>query len=174
MRDAGRPEQLASSRRLAATRWLMRACSRLLRSEEHTSELQSPCNLVCRLLLEKKKPPPPRLRCCPRYKLVMPLRPTPRSTSRPRRSSSCSRPSRCAATASSAAETASRTQKHCTQAEAANGRPCPSHSAMTVPQPLYGHPIFEHAPAAATVDYNTGNAAESWRSNQCHPFLFFF
>src|SRR2546426_2083365 len=34
-------------------------CLRLLRatlrSEEHTSELQSPCNLVCRLLLEKKK-----------------------------------------------------------------------------------------------------------------------
>src|SRR5688500_20244432 len=30
--------------------WLVR-----LRSEEHTSELQSPCNLVCRLLLEKKK-----------------------------------------------------------------------------------------------------------------------
>src|SRR2546426_6409146 len=39
-------------------------CGRLLgrarraptsRSEEHTSELQSPCNLVCRLLLEKKK-----------------------------------------------------------------------------------------------------------------------
>src|SRR5256885_7383819 len=28
---------------------------RQLRSEEHTSELQSPCNLVCRLLLEKKK-----------------------------------------------------------------------------------------------------------------------
>src|SRR5256885_5015088 len=27
------------------------------RSEEHTSELQSPCNLVCRLLLEKKKSP---------------------------------------------------------------------------------------------------------------------
>src|SRR5256885_11833151 len=27
---------------------------RTLRSEEHTSELQSPCNLVCRLLLEKK------------------------------------------------------------------------------------------------------------------------
>src|SRR2546426_7613105 len=27
---------------------------RLRRSEEHTSELQSPCNLVCRLLLEKK------------------------------------------------------------------------------------------------------------------------
>src|SRR2546426_5063491 len=34
------------------------------RSEEHTSELQSPCNLVCRLLLEKKKnreAPPTRL-----------------------------------------------------------------------------------------------------------------
>src|SRR2546426_6076636 len=28
---------------------------RSTRSEEHTSELQSPCNLVCRLLLEKKK-----------------------------------------------------------------------------------------------------------------------
>src|SRR2546426_9069557 len=28
---------------------------RVSRSEEHTSELQSPCNLVCRLLLEKKK-----------------------------------------------------------------------------------------------------------------------
>src|SRR5256885_5446069 len=28
---------------------------RAVRSEEHTSELQSPCNLVCRLLLEKKK-----------------------------------------------------------------------------------------------------------------------
>src|SRR2546426_8381365 len=31
-----------------------------LRSEEHTSELQSPCNLVCRLLLEKKKNHTPR------------------------------------------------------------------------------------------------------------------
>src|ERR1022692_5086718 len=30
----------------------------LARSEEHTSELQSPCNLVCRLLLEKKKNAP--------------------------------------------------------------------------------------------------------------------
>src|SRR5256885_12722054 len=33
--------------------WLNGCPSR--RSEEHTSELQSPCNLVCRLLLEKKK-----------------------------------------------------------------------------------------------------------------------
>src|SRR2546426_8351920 len=32
------------------------------RSEEHTSELQSPCNLVCRLLLEKKKKKEIRLR----------------------------------------------------------------------------------------------------------------
>src|SRR5205807_3957172 len=32
-----------------------RAAGVLFRSEEHTSELQSPCNLVCRLLLEKKK-----------------------------------------------------------------------------------------------------------------------
>src|SRR5256885_13086053 len=31
---------------------ILGACQR---SEEHTSELQSPCNLVCRLLLEKKK-----------------------------------------------------------------------------------------------------------------------
>src|SRR2546426_5137169 len=31
------------------------------RSEEHTSELQSPCNLVCRLLLEKKKNNKPKM-----------------------------------------------------------------------------------------------------------------
>src|SRR2546426_5032157 len=35
-----------------ARRWAHRPRKR---SEEHTSELQSPCNLVCRLLLEKKK-----------------------------------------------------------------------------------------------------------------------
>src|SRR5256885_12950264 len=34
------------------------------RSEEHTSELQSPCNLVCRLLLEKKKDAVAALRRC--------------------------------------------------------------------------------------------------------------
>src|SRR5256885_8960032 len=34
---------------------LILRCGILDRSEEHTSELQSPCNLVCRLLLEKKK-----------------------------------------------------------------------------------------------------------------------
>src|SRR5256885_11176092 len=39
----------------------------LRRSEEHTSELQSPCNLVCRLLLDKKKLSEARggaLHCC--------------------------------------------------------------------------------------------------------------
>src|SRR2546430_2890776 len=38
-----------------ATRCRTRTCSRNTRSEEHTSELQSQSNLVCRLLLEKKK-----------------------------------------------------------------------------------------------------------------------
>src|SRR5205807_9130167 len=37
-----------------ATKGTRHADQRTLRSEEHTSELQSPCNLVCRLLLEKK------------------------------------------------------------------------------------------------------------------------
>src|SRR5256885_9892358 len=36
-----------------------------IRSEEHTSELQSPCNLVCRLLLEKKNK-----KCCSRYSVL--------------------------------------------------------------------------------------------------------
>src|SRR5205807_8680968 len=35
-----------------------------LRSEEHTSELQSPCNLVCRLLLEKKNTTSEELNIC--------------------------------------------------------------------------------------------------------------
>src|SRR2546426_7328807 len=34
---------------------VLRRLAEKRRSEEHTSELQSPCNLVCRLLLEKKK-----------------------------------------------------------------------------------------------------------------------
>src|SRR5256885_2770065 len=37
---------------------LISRCVPSMRSEEHTSELQSPCNLVCRLLLEKKKKEP--------------------------------------------------------------------------------------------------------------------
>src|SRR3989454_3225764 len=40
---------------LPEERGLYRKMRVLDRSEEHTSELQSPCNLVCRLLLEKKK-----------------------------------------------------------------------------------------------------------------------
>src|SRR5256885_7433739 len=41
------------ARPLPATGWAIYFSAR---SEEHTSELQSPCNLVCRLLLDKKKP----------------------------------------------------------------------------------------------------------------------
>src|SRR2546427_8913485 len=53
-----------------------------LRSEEHTSELQSQSNLVCRLLLEKKKeqtpatpPPPPH---CPTTRHIAPTQSTPK------------------------------------------------------------------------------------------------
>src|SRR5688500_19177057 len=46
-RDRGRPAVEPGAGRGLAVRGV--------RSEEHTSELQSPCNLVCRLLLEKKK-----------------------------------------------------------------------------------------------------------------------
>src|SRR2546426_8406044 len=42
------------SARVAAPSAARTPASTLKRSEEHTSELQSPCNLVCRLLLEKK------------------------------------------------------------------------------------------------------------------------
>src|SRR2546426_3888988 len=42
---------------------LANGARRFLRSEEHTSELQSPCNLVCRLLLEKKKKKKKKDRC---------------------------------------------------------------------------------------------------------------
>src|SRR2546426_9166966 len=46
--------QLAHGRGCARMEWTCLDWNRK-RSEEHTSELQSPCNLVCRLLLEKKK-----------------------------------------------------------------------------------------------------------------------
>src|SRR2546426_360067 len=57
IRTTGRPGNAAvplipSQFRLLAIHGML---ARLGRSEEHTSELQSPCNLVCRLLLEKKK-----------------------------------------------------------------------------------------------------------------------
>src|SRR5256885_10245203 len=42
-----------SAEQSAAVAYLLASAD--YRSEEHTSELQSPCNLVCRLLLEKKK-----------------------------------------------------------------------------------------------------------------------
>src|SRR3989454_3070606 len=45
----------ALERAALLTRQLLLFSRRQARSEEHTSELQSPCNLVCRLLLEKKK-----------------------------------------------------------------------------------------------------------------------
>src|SRR5256885_928005 len=45
---------VASGAQSSCSSALTAVCS-VSRSEEHTSELQSPCNLVCRLLLEKKK-----------------------------------------------------------------------------------------------------------------------
>src|SRR2546426_1920599 len=58
-----REQQCEPARADGARRRLERVRGAPDRSEEHTSELQSPCNLVCRLLLEKKKkntaaPPP--------------------------------------------------------------------------------------------------------------------
>src|SRR2546426_1464191 len=46
--DLDRADDILSGKKVATSN------SYTLRSEEHTSELQSPCNLVCRLLLEKK------------------------------------------------------------------------------------------------------------------------
>src|SRR5256885_12607955 len=60
-REWKQSSNLQFSFRPGATRGLGTASSHFaslkadMRSEEHTSELQSPCNLVCRLLLEKKK-----------------------------------------------------------------------------------------------------------------------
>src|SRR5215467_8970895 len=72
---------------LRATRCVGSRC----RSEEHTSELQSPCNLVCRLLLEKKKntcprttitgsPSVPSTRATPCMLFFLMIRRPPRST----------------------------------------------------------------------------------------------
>src|SRR2546426_4886512 len=53
---AGTPDQRAGpAARAGDPAGAGRRLQRQHRSEEHTSELQSPCNLVCRLLLEKKK-----------------------------------------------------------------------------------------------------------------------
>src|SRR6266850_6111072 len=55
-RSARRPGGRHAARtRERPARARRRAAPSRARSEEHTSELQSPCNLVCRLLLEKKK-----------------------------------------------------------------------------------------------------------------------
>src|SRR5256885_2452177 len=51
MREQDADALLAEIRKLAGNKPIRY----VVRSEEHTSELQSPCNLVCRLLLEKKK-----------------------------------------------------------------------------------------------------------------------
>src|SRR5256885_11327272 len=52
--DVGRTHEGPAARGGAGPARGGRGCE-AARSEEHTSELQSPCNLVCRLLLEKKK-----------------------------------------------------------------------------------------------------------------------
>src|SRR5256885_5663970 len=52
-REAGRTSRLEGPRRDLS--FVVLHVEIHPRSEEHTSELQSPCNLVCRLLLEKKK-----------------------------------------------------------------------------------------------------------------------
>src|SRR2546426_1110697 len=56
-RNGRAPRRRAAHRRISRGRRSggFRVCRGGERSEEHTSELQSPCNLVCRLLLEKKK-----------------------------------------------------------------------------------------------------------------------
>src|SRR2546426_5113879 len=54
-RPGGRESRHLAARRRSAVRGGDHHAAQLARSEEHTSELQSPCNLVCRLLLEKKK-----------------------------------------------------------------------------------------------------------------------
>src|SRR2546426_11397662 len=52
----GRPSTYATILSVIQNRdYVEKHQGRFYRSEEHTSELQSPCNLVCRLLLEKKK-----------------------------------------------------------------------------------------------------------------------
>src|SRR5688500_19732610 len=68
VRAVGEPARHEEAQHVVAGRPVERRIARRVferqlhpRSEEHTSELQSPCNLVCRLLLEKKKETIPRL-----------------------------------------------------------------------------------------------------------------
>src|SRR5690348_17678936 len=51
------PPAQSDAKLAAQERWARWGTVTLVRSEEHTSELQSPVHLVCRLLLEKKKQP---------------------------------------------------------------------------------------------------------------------
>src|SRR2546426_1296919 len=55
LRSQGRTEDALRLERAHGLSSAIRRSRSRSRSEEHTSELQSPCNLVCRLLLEKKK-----------------------------------------------------------------------------------------------------------------------
>src|SRR2546430_6758562 len=61
---SGRFRDFAATRAYETGRFIQRVCQPGgMRSEEHTSELQSQSNLVCRLLLEKKKIQPRARRC---------------------------------------------------------------------------------------------------------------
>src|SRR2546426_8262834 len=53
--ESGQQVRMRAERLSALEPGILLLAENDLRSEEHTSELQSPCNLVCRLLLEKKK-----------------------------------------------------------------------------------------------------------------------
>src|SRR2546426_7458277 len=55
LRRPAQPVSRQGARRHARAAAAPQCAGVVRRSEEHTSELQSPCNLVCRLLLEKKK-----------------------------------------------------------------------------------------------------------------------
>src|SRR2546426_1480736 len=59
------PESTSATRAPSFTPCLRALMPAAPRSEEHTSELQSPCNLVCRLLLEKKKKQKSKFHCYP-------------------------------------------------------------------------------------------------------------
>src|SRR5438876_1534731 len=63
-RGAARPYRGGAGRRRSGEGVIARLLDTDVRSEEHTSELQSPVHLVCRLLLEKKKE---RAQVCARY-----------------------------------------------------------------------------------------------------------
>src|SRR5256885_8779089 len=72
----------------------LRRNANIARSEEHTYELQSPCNIVCRLLLEKKNTQLSRPAPC---SLPAPCLPSPSTPRRSRRRDSPSSPARCCA-----------------------------------------------------------------------------